>query len=88
MYSHSSVVDKDKTPEKIVCIGSGELIVTGKKASFFQNSSPAHSSLLVTWDTWDNSLVVRSVASETTELRLHPHPLNRVREGGREGVCG
>ena len=73
---HSAMVDR--TPEKMVCIGNGELVLTELNASFFQNSSPAHSSLLLTWNTWDNSLTVRSTMQETTYIRLHSHPLNRV----------
>ena len=73
---HSAMVDR--TPEKMVCIGNGELVLTELNASFFQNSSPAHSSLLLTWGMWDNSLTVRSTTQETTYIRLHSHPLNRV----------
>ena len=73
---HSAMIDR--TPEKMVCIGNGELVLTELNASFFQNSSPAHSSLLLTWGTWDNSLTVRSTMQETTYIRLHSHPLNRV----------
>ena len=76
VYCHEQSVDR--VPEKIVVIGNAELIVTGIQSSYFQNSSPAHSSLLVRWGTWDNSLVVRSTANETTVIRLHSHPLNRV----------
>lgn len=76
MYSQNLAVER--LPEKIVCIGSGELIITGLYTSYFPSSSPAHSSLLVTWGSWDNSLVVRSIASDTAAIRLHPHPLNRV----------
>ena len=76
LFSHEQSVDR--VPEKIVVVGSGEVIVTGMQTSYFQSSSPAHSSLLVTWGTWDNSLVVRSTAGDATVIRLHPHPLNRV----------
>ena len=76
MYSHNHVMER--LPEKIVCIGSGELIITELLASYFPSSSPAHSSLLLTWGSWDNSIVVRSIASDTAAISLHPHPLNRV----------
>lgn len=76
LYSHEQSVDR--VPEKIAVIGNAELIVTGMQSSYFQSSSPAHSSLLVTWGNWDNSLVVRSIANETAVIRLHSHPLNRV----------
>ena len=76
MYSHSQVAER--LPEKIVCIGNGELIVTEQNASYFPSSSPAHSGLLVTWGSWDNSLVVRSIVSDVPPLNLHPHPLNQV----------
>ena len=79
IHAHSATV-LDRIPERIVCIGNGELIITQMRVSFFQNSAPAHSSLLITWGHWDNSLVVYSTATtETTIVRLHPHPLNRVR---------
>lgn len=68
----------DRVPEKIVVVGGAELIVTGLQTAFFPSSSPSHAGLLVVWGTWDNSLVVRSTACETTALRLHSHPLNRV----------
>lgn len=76
VFSHSSTVDR--VPEKIACIGNGEILVTGLRSVFFQNTSPAHSSLLVLWGTWDNSLIVRSTSHDSASLRLHLHSLNRV----------
>ena len=76
LFSHEQAVER--LPEKIVVVGSAEVIVTGLQTSYFQSSSPTHTSLLVVWGTWDNSLVVRSTASDTPPVRLHSHPLNRV----------
>ena len=76
VFPHISVVDH--IPEKIVCIGNSELILTDIHALFYVNSSPAHSSLLVTWGMWDNSLIVRSLSHESAFITLHPHPLNWV----------
>ena len=79
VFAHMATV-QDRIPEKMVCIGNGELIITHLWVSFFQSSAPAHSSLLVTWGHWDNALVVYSTATtEKIVVRLHPHPLNRVR---------
>ena len=76
LFSHEQGLER--VPEKIVVVGGSELIVTGLQTSYFQSSSPAHASLLVVWGTWDNSLVVRSTACESSAVRLHSHPLNRV----------
>ena len=76
VYSHVSLVDR--TPEKLVYIGNGELIITEMKSLFFLSSSPSSSSLLVLWGTWDNSLIVKSTVNELTTLRLHSHPFNKV----------
>ena len=76
LFADSTQVDR--TPEKIVSFGNGEVVLTELQALFFQNTSPAHSSLLVTWAKWDNSLTVRSMLVEPAVVRLHPHPLNRV----------
>ena len=76
VYSHVSAVDR--TPEKLVYIGNGELIVTEMKSLFFLSTSPSSSSLLVLWGTWDNTLIVRSTVSDSTSLRLHSHPSNKV----------
>ena len=76
MFAHCSTVDQ--IPEKMVCVANGELIITAVRVLFFLNSSPAHSSLLVTWANWDNSLIVRSTAYDSPPIRLHSHPLNRV----------
>lgn len=77
VYSHLAMVDK--TPEKMVYIGNGELIITEMRSLFFLSTSPSSSSLLVLWGTWDNSLIVRSAVNDTTSLRLHSHPFNKVR---------
>ena len=85
LFAHEQSIER--VPERIVVISNTELIVTGLQSSYFQSSSPTHSSLLVTWGTWDNSLVVRSTASETTVIRLHSHPLNRVGPLNNECRC-
>ena len=76
VYSHVSSVDR--TPEKLVYIGNGELIVTEIRSLFFLSTSLSSSSLLVFWGTWDNSLIVRSTVNEASPLRLHSHPFNKV----------
>lgn len=76
IFSH--VASVDRTPEKMVYIGNGELIITEMRSLFFLSTSPSSSSLLVLWGTWDNSLIVRSVANESMSLRLHSHPFNKV----------
>lgn len=69
------------SPERIACMISGEIAVTGLDAAFFPSSSQTHHSLLVTWGHWDNTLVVRSVGAEPiSTLKLHHPPLNRVRK--------
>lgn len=75
IYAHGT--RHDHIPENLVCIGNRELFITGKKGHFVQNSSPAHSSLLMMWENWDNSLIVLSTVHETT-IRLHSHPFNKV----------
>lgn len=75
IYAHGA--RHDRIPENLVCIGSRELFITGKKEHFVQNSSPAHSSLLMMWGNWDNSLIVQSTVHETV-IRLHSHPFNKV----------
>ena len=77
LISHMSEID-NRSPERLVCIGGGELVVIGQKVLFVQSSSPVYSSLLVQWGTWDNSILVRSTVSETVVVRLLSHPLNRV----------
>lgn len=67
----------DRTPESLVAIGNRELMIIGTKANFVQNTSPAHSSLLMRWENWDNSLIVQSTAHETV-IHLHSHPFNKV----------
>ena len=67
----------DRIPERMVCTGNRELVITGKKALFVQNTSPAHSSLLLAWDNWDNSLLVQSTLYDII-LPLHSHPFNNV----------
>ena len=81
VYSHVSSLDR--TPEKLVYIGNGELIVTEMRSLFFLSNSPSSSSLLVLWGTWDNSLIVKSTVNESTTLRLHSHPFNKVSWWGR-----
>lgn len=80
-HKKGSIIPTGCTPERIACIMSGEIAVTGFDAAFFPSSSQAHNSLLVTWGHWDNSLVVRSVGAEPSTLKLHHPPLNRVRGG-------
>lgn len=67
----------DRIPENMVYHGNRELIVMETNSRYVQNTSPAHSSLLMVWDNWDNSLIVQSVTNETT-IRLHSHPFNKV----------
>ena len=50
-----------------------------RETNFFLASSQTHSSLLVTWGNWDNSVAVRSVGFESASVRLHHHPLNKVK---------
>ena len=76
VYSHVSSVDR--TPEKLVYIGNGELIVTEMRSLFYLSTSLSSSSLLVLWGTWDNSLIVRSTVNESSALRLHSNPFNKV----------
>ena len=66
------------TPERLLCISSGELLVMERETNFFLASSQTHSSLLVTWGNWDNSVAVRSVGFENGSIKLHHHPLNKV----------
>ena len=72
------------TPEKLVCLSPGDLVVMEREASFFLASSQTHASLLVTWGNWDNSVIVRSIGPESRSIRLHHHPLNKVREEEEE----
>ena len=67
----------DRIPENLVSIGNRELIITGTKARFVQNTSPASSSLLMRWGNWDNSLTVQSTILEAV-IHLHSHPFNKV----------
>ncbi len=80
LFAHSS--RNDRIPESMVCIGSRELVVMGKEAHFVQNTSPAHSSLLMLWNNWDNSLIVLSTTQES-QVHLHSHPSNKVSGRGR-----
>ena len=77
----ASTLGTSCSPERITCLlnGSGDLAVTEFQAAFFPSSSVTHSSLLVTWGHWDNTMVIRSVCSEPSTLKLHHPPLNRVR---------
>lgn len=75
IYAHRA--GHERIPENMVSIGNREVIITGRKAHFVQNASPAHSSLLMLWDMWDNSLVLVSTIHEMT-IHLHSHPFNKV----------
>lgn len=77
----SHVVQAERTPENMVFVASGELVLTDNNVLFYQNASLAHSSLLVQWGTWDNSLVVRSTTNDCV-VKLHSHLLNMVCECG------
>lgn len=81
LISHMSEVD-NRSPERLIRISGGELIVIDQKVLFVHSSSPVSASLLVQWGTWDNSIIVRSTANETDVVRLLSHPLNRVSVGG------
>ena len=72
------------SPERIVPLQSGELTVTEFQTAFFPSSSQTHSSLLVTWGHWDNTLVVRPAFVDAPPIRLHHPMLNKVGET-REG---
>lgn len=76
----ASTLGTSCSPERITCLlnGSGDLAVTEFQAAFFPSSSVTHSSLLVTWGHWDNTMVIRSVCSEPSTLKLHHPPLNRI----------
>ena len=74
----SQVALVEQTPEKMVFIGNGELVLTDKHVLFHQSSSPAHSSLMIQWGTWDNSLIVRTTSNEAAVVKLHSHPSNMV----------
>ena len=76
--NHTYLVPLDTTPERIVYMGSGEVVVTKLKACFFPSSSPSYASILVTWGLWDNSLLAYSAAHEHSTLRLHPHLMDTV----------
>lgn len=76
VFAHVQILER--VPERIVMVGGAELIVTGLQTVYFPSTSPATAGLLVVWGTWDNSLVLRSTASDTTAIRLHSHPLNKV----------
>lgn len=77
----------NKIPENIICVGNRELFVTGKKAHFVQNTSPAHSSVLMVWSNWDNSLIVLATGHEGV-IRLHAQPFNDVSGVGEASVEG
>lgn len=79
---HSSL---DSTPDRIVYMGSGEVVVTKPKTCFIPSSSPSYASILITWGFWDNSLLVYSSAHERDTLRLHPHLMDTVSEGKQRG---
>ena len=72
-------LDTRWTPERLLCVSSGELLVMERDINFFQASSQTHASLLVTWGNWDNTVAVRSVGFDSGSVRLHHHPLNKVR---------
>ena len=76
--SHLAEVEFNRSPEKLVCMGGGELVMVGQQVLFVSTSSPSNSSLMIHWGTWDNSIVVRSTASEAVVVRLPSHPLNKV----------
>ncbi|CAI8030834.1 Lysosomal-trafficking regulator [Geodia barretti] len=76
VFAHDQSLER--VPERISVVGGGELIVTGLQTAYFPSSSPATAGVLVVWGTWDNSLVLRSTACESTAVRLHSHPLNKV----------
>ena len=67
-----------------MCLSSGELVVMERETNFFLASSQTHGSLLVTWGNWDNTVVVQSVGFESGSVRLHHHPLNKVRKEEEE----
>ena len=67
------------SPERIVTLGNGELVITELNTCFFPSTSASHSSLLVTWGHWDNALVVRSIlAGADIPVRLYHPLLNKV----------
>lgn len=76
--NHTYLSSLNSTPERIVYMGSGEVVVTKSKACFVPSSSPSYASILVTWGFWDNSLLVYSSAHEHDALRLHPHVMDTV----------
>ncbi len=67
----------EKAPEKIICLGNREFLVMGRRANFVQNTSPSHSSILMVWGNWDNSLSIFSVTHERT-IGLHAQPFNNA----------
>lgn len=75
IYAHGA--RHDRIPENLVYIGNRELMITGKDTHFVPNTSPAHSSLLLKWENWDNSLIVQSITHDTF-IKLHSHPFNKV----------
>ena len=83
IYAHT--IKLERTPETLTCVGHREVVLTGKKERYVQNTSPAHSSLLLAWGNWDNSLMVQSTVHEAV-LRLNTHPFNKVRTYSYEGL--
>ncbi len=76
--SHLAMIECDKSPEKLVYIGGGELVVKGQQVLFIPSSSPSNSTLLIQWGVWDNSILVRTMASDGMVIRLPSHPFNKV----------
>ena len=66
------------SPEKLACLWNGEVAVTELKACLFPSASQMYNNLLVTWGHWDNALVIRVVGMESSTIRLHHQPLNKV----------
>lgn len=76
--SHLAEVDCNRSPEKLVYMGGGELVVKGQKVLFIPSSSPSNSTLLIQWGVWDNSILVRTIANDGMVVRLPSHPFNKV----------
>lgn len=73
-----NMMDTLSTPERLVWLSGGEIVVMAQATNFFPASTQTQSSMLVTWDNWDNTVIVRSVGSESGCVRLHHHPLNKA----------
>lgn len=54
------------------------MIVMDKYSAYFPSASPSHCSLLATWGSWDNAMMLTSSNDDLPPLSLHPHPLDRV----------